>query len=136
MRRTIVKDVFLLGKKAEEITRSDAYLIQDLKDTLMANKDRCVGMAANMIGINKAAIIVALPMSQLVMLNPQITSSSGRYETMEGCLSLSGERKAVRFSNIEVRYQDESFSWQKQKFTGYIAQIIQHECDHLKGIII
>ena len=136
MRRTIVKDVFLLGKKAEEVTRSDAYLIQDLKDTLFANRYRCVGMAANMIGINKAAIIVALPMSQLVMLNQQITSYSGRYETMEGCLSLSGERKAVRFSNIEVRYQDESFSWQKQKFTGYIAQIIQHECDHLKGIII
>ena len=136
MNRNIVKNILQLSFKAEPVTQKDSWLIQDLKDTLTENSERCVGMAANMIGINKAAIIVALTMGQLVMLNPQITSSSGQYETMEGCLSLTGERKAVRYQTIEVRYQDESFIWQKQKFTGYIAQIIQHECDHLKGIII
>ena len=136
MNRNIVRDLTQLSRKAEKVTRQDIGLISDLKDTLKANQDRCVGMAANMIGFNKAAIIVALPFGSLVMLNPQITAKSGRYETMEGCLSLMGERKAVRFSSIEVRYQDESFQWQKQKFSGYIAQIIQHECDHLQGIII
>ena len=125
-----------LSQKAEKFEREDAFLITDLEDTLKANSERCVGMAANMIGYNKAAIIVDMPFGQLVMLNPQIIKRSGRFEVMEGCLSLKGERKAVRFQSIEVKYQDKSFKWQRQKFSGFTAQIIQHECDHLQGIII
>ena len=136
MIRPIVKDTMFLSQKAEKFEREDAFLITDLEDTLKANSERCVGMAANMIGYNKAAIIVDMPFGQLVMLNPQIIERSGRFEVMEGCLSLKGERKAVRFQSIEVKYQDKFFKWQRQKFSGFTAQIIQHECDHLQGIII
>ena len=136
MIKQIVRDQFFLQQKSEPATEADKQVVEDLLDTLRANQDRCVGMAANMIGYNKAAIIVDMPFGQLVMLNPQIIKRSGRFEVMEGCLSLKGERKAVRFQSIEVKYQDKSFKWQRQKFSGFTAQIIQHECDHLQGIII
>ena len=111
-------------------------IITDLQDTLKAHQDGCVGMAANMIGYKKRIIIVSMGFADLVMQNPIIKAKSGKYETEESCLSLTGMRKTERYQNIEVEYLDISFKKQKQKFTGYAAQIIQHEMDHLEGIII
>ena len=105
-------------------------------DTLEANRDRCVGMAANMIGVNKAAIIVSVGPFDVVMLNPVIQEKNDAFETEEGCLSLEGLRPTVRYKEITVEYDTTSFEHKTEKFTGWVAQIIQHECDHLKGIII
>ncbi len=136
MNRQIMKDVIFLSQSSEPATEADQSLILDLQDTLNANRDRCVGMAANMIGVRKRMIVVAMGFMPVVMINPVIIKKSGRYEAEEGCLSLEGKRKATRYRDIEVKYQDASFKWQKQRFSGQIAQIIQHECDHLEGIII
>ena len=108
----------------------------DLIDTLNANRDRCVGMAANMIGVNRAAIIVNMGFNNIVMFNPKLLSCSGEYETEEGCLSLSGVRKTKRYRDIEIEYID--MNWQKKKIrlSGFYAQIAQHELDHLNGILI
>ena len=134
--KTIVRDLLFLGQKSEETTQKDGQVIQDLQDTLAAHREGCVGMAANMIGYRKRSIIVSTGFYDLVMNNPVILSKSNPYETEEGCLSLNGVRKTTRYREIEVRYQDVSFKEQKQKFNGFIAQIIQHEMDHLDGIII
>ena len=136
MVREIVRDAFFLQIKSEPATEADLPTACDLLDTLAAHKDGCVGMAANMIGVNKRIIIVNLGMVNLLMVNPVILSKSGKYETMEGCLSLSGERKAIRYREIEVEYQDQSMKKHTQKFSGWISEIIQHEMDHLEGIII
>ena len=136
MVKTIVRDLLFLGQKSEETTQKDGQVIQDLQDTLAAHREGCVGMAANMIGYKKRSIIVSTGFYDLVMNNPVILSKSNPYETEEGCLSLNGVRKTTRYREIEVRYQDVSFKEQKQKFSGFIAQIIQHEMDHLDGIII
>ena len=136
MVKTIVRDLLFLGQKSEETTQKDGQVIQDLQDTLAAHREGCVGMAANMIGYKKRSIIVSIGFYDLVMNNPVILSKSNPYETEEGCLSLNGVRKTTRYREIEVRYQDVSFKEQKQKFSGFIAQIIQHEMDHLDGIII
>ena len=136
MIKPIVRDVFFLGQKSEPMTEADAKVNDDLRDTLAAHREGCVGMAANMIGYRKRAIIVSTGIFDLVMNNPEIVSRSEPYETEEGCLSLTGVRKTRRFKNIEVRYQDTSFKTQIQKFSGFTAQIIQHEMDHLEGIII
>lgn len=128
--------MLFLRRKAEPATKADLAVAQDLRDTLRAHRDECVGMAANMIGSAKAIIIVAMGPIDLVMLNPEITAKSGAFETEEGCLSLTGVRKTERYQKITIRYQDESFQEHTQDFTGYIAEIIQHECDHLKGILI
>ncbi len=136
MVKSIVKDVMFLGQKSEPATKEDLYIAQDLKDTLAAHRDGCVGMAANMIGYKKKMIIVSLGIVDLVMLNPVITKKSGPYETEEGCLSLTGVRKTTRYQKITVKYQDTSMKQRVQEFSGWAAQIIQHECDHLEGIII
>jgi peptide deformylase len=136
MVKSIVKDVMFLGQKSEPATKEDLYIAQDLKDTLAAHRDGCVGMAANMIGYKKKMIIVSLGIVDLVMINPVITKKSGPYETEEGCLSLTGVRKTTRYQKITVKYQDTSMKQRVQEFSGWAAQIIQHECDHLEGIII
>lgn len=136
MIKPIVKDIIFLGQKSEISTKDDMQVVQDLKDTLSAHRDGCVGMAANMIGYRKRMIIVSLGIVDLIMINPVIISKNGEYETEEGCLSLQGKRKTKRYKNIEVKFMDAGFNEQKQKFSGYVAQIIQHECDHLEGIII
>jgi peptide deformylase len=136
MVKPIVKDMLLLGQKSEPATKDDLYIAKDLRDTLAAHKDRCVGMAANMIGYKKCIIIVSTGFLDLILINPQIIGSKGKYETEEGCLSLDGVRKTSRFQEIEVKYLDEDFKEHKQNFSGFIAQNIQHQCDHLNGKII
>ncbi len=136
MVRPIVKDAIFLSQKSTPADKSDIQTVTDLRDTLKANRESCIGMAANMIGVSKRIIIVSTELGDIVMINPVIASKSGRYETEEGCLSLVGARKTTRFETITVRYLDESFTARKGKFTALTAQIIQHECDHLDGIII
>ena len=136
MIKPIVRDAFFLNQKSEVATKADLPVAQDLEDTLRANRERCVGMAANMIGYRKRIIIVATGFADIIMVNPVITQKSGAYETEEGCLSLPGERKTIRYNQITVKYLDKTFTEHTQTFSGYIAQIIQHECDHLEGILI
>lgn len=136
MIKPIVKDVMFLGQKSEPATADDRQIITDLQDTLKAHRDECVGMAANMIGYKKRIIIVSMGFVDLIMQNPVIKVKSAKYETEESCLSLTGRRKTERYQNIEVEYLDDSFKKQRQKFSGYAAQIIQHEMDHLEGIVI
>lgn len=136
MVRQIMRDPMFLGQKSEEATKEDISIAEDLKDTLTANREHCVGMAANMIGIKKRIIIANVGIGDIVMFNPVITKKDSPYETEEGCLSLAGVRKTTRYRNIELEFTDLSWKRQKQKYSGFIAQIIQHECDHLEGIII
>lgn len=136
MIRPIIRDVFFLGQKSEPATKADLSVGQDLQDTLKANADRCVGMAANMIGIKKQVIIVNMGLMNLVMYNPVIVKKNSPYEAEEGCLSLDGVRKTTRYQNIEIEYLGGSWKKQKIKLSGWPAQICQHEIDHLSGIII
>ena len=136
MVRPIMKDVLFLGQKSEEAEEQDKQIITDLRDTLAAHRDSCVGMAANMIGFKKRIIIVSIGIMNVVMINPVIIQKSIPYDAEEGCLSLEGIRKTKRFKKIKVEYLDESFKKNTKGFEGHIAQIIQHECDHLEGIII
>ena len=136
MIREICKDEFFLSQKSEPATADDLAIVQDLLDTLAAHKDGCVGMAANMIGVKKCIIAVNMGFMNVAMFNPKIVKRSGKYETEEGCLSLTGVRKCTRYQEIEVEYQDMNFKKQRQKYTGWTAQIIQHEVDHCHGIVI
>ncbi len=136
MIKPIVKDVFFLGLQSEAATKQDLSVGQDLMDTLRANQDRCVGMAANMIGVRKNIIIVNMGNVNVVMYNPVIVKKDTPYEAEEGCLSLTGVRKTTRYRNIEVEYYDNRWKKRRQTCSGWTAQIIQHECDHLAGIII
>lgn len=136
MVKKIVRDQMFLRQKSEEATIEDKQVITDLVDTLRDNLDRCVGMAGNMIGYRKRVIVVAMGPFQVPMINPVITKKSGPYETQEGCLSLTGVRRCTRYEEIEVEYLDSNFKPKKSTYQGHIAQIIQHECDHLEGIII
>ena len=136
MIRTIQRDILFLSQKSEEATQKDIQIGKDLQDTLSANRERCVGMAANMIGVKKRIIIVSLGFVNLVMYNPVILKKDSPYETEEGCLSLDGVRKTVRYENIEVEWLDGSWKKHREKFSGWTAQIILHEMDHLEGIII
>ena len=136
MVREIVHDPFFLGMKSEPASENDRQVMTDLLDTLRANLDRCVGMAANMIGVRKRIIVFCFGPVQTLMVNPQILEKSGTYQTEEGCLSLDGTRKTTRFRNIEVEYTDIGEKKQRHSYSGQIAQIIQHECDHLDGVII
>ena len=136
MVRTIVKDIFFLGQKSEPATKSDISVGKDLQDTLEVNRAGCVGMAANMIGVKKNIIVVAVGPFQFAMINPKITKKSGVFETEEGCLSLDGVRPCKRYKEIEVDYLDQDFKEQHGKYSGWTAQIIQHEIDHCKGIVI
>ena len=136
MVKQIVRDIFFLAQKSEPATQADLQVGRDLMDTLSANRERCVGMAANMIGVRKNVIIISMGIMDLVMFNPVIMKKDTPYETEEGCLSLDGVRPTTRYENIEVEYYD--FSWKKQKIklSGWNAQICQHEIDHLSGRII
>ena len=136
MVKQIVRDVFFLGQKSEPSTKADIKDGIDLQDTLRANRERCVGLAANMSGVKKNIIIVNMGFVDVVMFNPVITKKDTPYETEEGCLSLEGVRKTTRYENIVVEYYD--MQWQKQtmELSGWTAQICQHEVDHLSGIII
>ena len=136
MIKQIVRDPLFLQQKSTPATKDDAQVIVDLKDTLKANSDRCVGMAANMIGVKKQIIVVAVGPFIIPMVNPVITSKSGRYETEESCLSLDGVRPCVRYKEIEVDYLDQDFKPQHGKYTDFIAQIIQHEIQHFSGELI
>ncbi len=136
MERPIMRNVMFLKQKSKPATAEDKSVGRDLLDTLSANRERCVGMAANMIGVKKNIIVVNIGFMNIVMYNPVIVHKDKEYETEEGCLSLEGKRKCKRFEEIEVEYQDSEFNSKKQKFSGWTAQIIQHECDHLQGIII
>ena len=136
MVKPVVRDVFFLGQRSEEATEADRQIMTDLRDTLKANHEHCVGMAANMIGYRKRIIIVSMGFMDVVMVNPVILQRAQPYETEEGCLSLDGVRKTKRFRKINVQYQDEAFQKHTQDYEGEIAQIIQHECDHMDGVII
>ena len=130
------QDIFFLGQPSEPATKADIQIGKDLQDTLQANRERCVGMAANMIGVRKNIIIVNMGFIDVVMFNPVIVSKHDMYETEEGCLSLDGVRKTTRYQEIEVEYYDFNWKKQRQKLSGWTAQICQHEIDHLSGKII
>ena len=136
MIREICKDEFFLSQKSEPATADDLAIVQDLLDTLAAHKDGCVGMAANMIGVNKRIIAFDNIGTYMVMFNPEIVKKSGPYDAEEGCLSLTGIRPAKRWKSIKVRWQNEKFQERFKTFTGWTAQIIQHELDHCQGIVI
>ncbi len=136
MIREIMRDESFLSRKAELATPEDLPVAQNLLDTLEANKERCVGMAANMIGINKRIIVFDNEGTYMVMFNPEIIKRSGPYQAEEGCLSLEGTRPAKRWQSIKVCYQNEKFQERFKTFTGWTAQIIHHEVDHCEGIII
>ena len=136
MVKQIVRDQLFLQQKSEPATEADAQVIVDLMDTLKANLDRCVGMAANMFGVKKKIIVVAAGPFVFPMVNPVITKKSGRYETEESCLSLDGVRPCVRYNEIEVDYLDQNFQPKHGKYSGFTAQIIQHEIQHFSGELI
>lgn len=136
MIRPIVRDVMFLRQRSESATKNDLQLGIDLQDTLRANAHRCVGMAANMIGVRKNVIIVDMGPVNVVMFNPVLVKKDTPYETEEGCLSLDGVRKTTRYQNIEVEYYDLTWKKRRQKLSGFPAQICQHEIDHLSGILI
>ncbi len=137
MVREIVHDPILLGMRSESAGREDLQTVQDLLDTLEANREGCVGMAANMIGVRKRIIVFDNEGSAQAMLNPEILKAEGPYDTQEGCLSLlGGPRSCRRFQKIKVRWQNTDFQTRVKVFTGWTAQIIQHEIDHCNGILI
>lgn len=136
MVRNIIKGKKIFGRKAKPATEADQEIVTDLLDTLRANREICVGMAANMIGINKSIIAVAVGPFQFAMINPVITKKTGAFQTEEGCLSLDGVRPCTRYKEIEVDYLDTNFKKQHGKYIGWTAQIIQHEVDHCNGIVI
>ena len=136
MVKPIMRDLFFLRQKAEKATKGDFPVAIDLLDTLKAHEDGCVGMAANMIGVNKAIIAVNMGFMNVAMFNPKIVKRNGKYETEEGCLSLDGVRPCTRYKEIEVDYLDQNFKKQHGTYTGWTAQIIQHEIDHCHGIVI
>ena len=136
MVREICKDEAFLAQKAEPATAEDLALAQDLLETLIAHKEGCVGMAANMIGVNKRIIAFDNEGEYTVMFNPVIVKQSGPYEAQEGCLSLTGTRHTKRFQTIKVQWQNEKFQTRRKTFTGWTAEIIQNEIDHCNGILI
>ena len=137
MVKEVVHDPVLLARKSEKATTADLQVARDLLDTLMANKEACVGMAANMIGVCKRIIVFDNEGTYMTMLNPEIVKASGLYETQEGCLSLlGGPRPCKRYQTIKVQWQNEQGKTRIKTFTGWPAQIIQHEIDHCNGILI
>ena len=137
MVKEVVHDPILLAGKSEAATIDDLQIARDLLDTLAANKDACVGMAANMIGIQKRIIVFDNEGTYMTMFNPEILKTSGPYDAREGCLSLLGDpRPCKRFQTIKVQWQNEKFQTRIKTFTGWTAQIIQHEIDHCNGVLI
>lgn len=136
MIKSVIHDQQILSQTSNPATKQDLSVVMDLMDTLKANSERCVGMAANMIGVHKRIIVVTMGMMNVPMINPVIRKKGNPYTTEEGCLSLTGERSTTRYDEIEVQYLDLEFKKHTQKFKEFIAQIIQHEVDHCDGIII
>ena len=136
MIQPIMKDPIFLAQKSAPATKEDLQVAQDLLDTLTAHKGGCVGMAANMIGVSKRIIAFDNEGKYMVMFNPEIVKRSEPYEAEEGCLSLTGTRKAKRYRSIKVQYQNDQFQTRFKTFTGWTAQIIQHEIDHCNGVLI
>ncbi|MGK0467758.1 peptide deformylase [Clostridium sp.] len=136
MIKPIIKNMLFLGQKSEDATKNDIVIIDDLVDTLTANLEYCVGLAGNMIGVKKRILVFTVGNIIVPMVNPVILKKEKFYETEESCLSLIGSRKTKRYEMIEVEYLDRNLKKQKQVFTGFTAQIIQHEMDHFEGIII
>lgn len=136
MVRQVIRDTFFLSQKSAPATQADLPVVRDLVDTVRANADRCAGMAANMIGVHKRIIAFNAGPMTIALINPEILRRERPYDTEEGCLSLSGVRKTVRYEEIEVSYLDQSFQPRRQVYTGWIAQVIQHEIDHCNGILI
>lgn len=136
MERSIIRDTFFLRQKSLPASHDDLQTAQDLLDTLEANKDRCVGLAANMTGVLRRILVLDNEGTPLVMLNPEIISRSDSYSTEEGCLSLDGTRPVTRWRKIKVRWQDAGLRTRIKTFTDFPAQIIQHEMDHFEGILI
>lgn len=134
--RSIVRDPVFLAQPSAAASRADADVIADLTDTLRANADRCVGLAANMIGARKRILVFAAGPFPVAMVNPVVLKRSEPYETEEGCLSLDGQRRVTRYRVIEVEYLDGTFQKRRQTFRDFVAQIIQHEMDHFEGILI
>ena len=136
MIQEIMRDTAFLAQKADPATSADLQVAQDLLDTLASHRDGCVGMAANMIGVNKRIIAFDNEGKYMVMFNPELVKKAEPYDTEEGCLSLTGTRRTKRWKSIKVQYQNEYFQTRFKTFTGWTAQIIQHEIDHCEGIII
>ena len=136
MVRSIVRDPLFLSQPSLPATEADLPVVTDLMDTLLANADRCVGLAANMIGVNRRILAFSAGPMAVAILNPVILRKSGPYEAEEGCLSLDGQRKTTRYSTIEVEYLDPRMHKRRQTFEGFTAQIIQHEMDHFEGVLI
>ena len=137
MKKELIHDPILLARKAEKATIEDLQAAQDLLDTLVAHKDDCVGMAANMIGVQKRIIAFDNDGTYMIMFNPEIIKKSGPFDAEEGCLSLlGGPRKCRRYQTIKVQWQTAEFQTRVKTFTGFPAQIIQHEVDHCSGTLI
>ena len=137
MVRELVHDPMFLGIKSKPATKEDSLIARDLLDTLNVHRETCVGMAANMIGKAVRIIVFIDGAKPVVMFNPEIISKAAPYETEEGCLSLLGApRKTTRYKTIRVKYQDDKFQWKTTSYSGFTAQIIQHEIDHCNGILI
>ena len=136
MERPIMKDPIFLAQRSEPATADDLGTAQDLLDTLIEHREGCVGMAANMIGASRRIIVFDNEGEYMTMFNPEIVKASGAYDAEECCLSLPGTRKAKRYRSIKVRYQNEAMQVRLKTFTGWTAQIIQHEIDHCNGILI
>ena len=137
MIKQLIHDPIFLGVKSEPATKEDLQVAQDLLDTLVAHKNGCVGMAANMIGVRKRSIVFNNEGTYMTMFNPEIIKMSGPYDTEEGCLSLlGGPRKCKRYQTIKVQWQTADFKTRIKTFTGWTAQIIQHEVDHCDGVLI
>jgi peptide deformylase len=136
MIRPVIRDTFILSRPSAKAGKEDLQTAIDLRDTLAANREICVGMAANMIGVSKRIIAVAVFNNILIMFNPVIVSKKGQYTAEEGCLSLPGMRQTTRYKTVTVRFTDMTFAQKTMVFSGPAAQIIQHECDHLEGILI
>ncbi|MBQ2062878.1 MAG: peptide deformylase [Oscillospiraceae bacterium] len=136
MERPIIRDPIFLAQRSAPARLEDLPVARDLLDTLMAHRNGCVGMAANMIGVARRIIVFDNAGTYMTMLNPEIIKAAGAYEAEEGCLSLAGVRKAKRYRSIKVRYQNEAMQVRLKTFTGFPAQIIQHEIDHCNGVLI
>lgn len=136
MVKPVMRDLLFLSRKSKTAQKTDSWIAQDLLDTLEANSSACVGMAANMIGQSKNIIVVNIGFRNMILYNPVIVKKTGPYQTEEGCLSLNGVRPVERYETISVEFQDIEWKHKTQTFTGWTSQIIQHEIDHLSGIII
>lgn len=136
MVKPIMKDIFFLNQKASLATKEDRQVVQDLLDTLKAHEAECVGMAANMIGVNKRVIAINMGPINVPMINPVMVKQAQPYQTEEGCLSLVGVRHTTRYQEIDLEYLDLDFKKQKGHYSGFVAQIIQHELDHCNGVVI